>query len=489
MKIREELKKELARRSYADYCIYVHSGKWFLGKHLELICKTVEDLIFDRLKEQILILSVPPQHGKSQCVTETLPSYYLGKFPSKRVIETSYGDDLAQRFGRRNRDKINEFGFDLFDIKISKERNSATDFEIEGHKGSMISRGIMSGITGQPGDLIIIDDPIKNRQEADSETYRERLWDEFLNSIYTRLSAKGKIILIMTRWHEDDLAGRILKYMPDKALEINIPLEAEDNDVLGRTKGEALFPEIGKDNEWLREFKKAYMTKEGSRAWNALMQGHPTAQEGNMLKRHWWKFYESLPEWIDEYIQSWDCTFKDSDGSDFVVGQVWARAGAYYYLVDQFRDRMDLPTTMQAILNMSEKYPKATLKLVEDKANGPAVIQMLQTRLPGLIAINPEGGKITRASAVSPAIESGNVFLPNPLNNQWVNEFIEECSAFPSGAHDDMVDSMTQALNRLIYYSRSNKPEERRFPINSMEDRVQKNLEKLTSKKRRNDFL
>lgn len=444
--IRKELKKELARRCYSDYCIYAHRGNWILGKHLKLVCDTIEDLIYRKIKENILIISMPPQHGKSQCVTETLPSYYLGKFPTKRVIEVSYGDDLAQRFGRRNKEKIQEFGKELFNIELSK--NSDTDFEVKEHKGSMISKGIMAGLTGNPGDLIIVDDPIKNRQEAESETYRNRIWEEFLNSIYTRLSADGVIILIMTRWHEDDLAGRLLQNLPHKCKEINIPLEAEENDILGRKPGDSLFPEIGKDNEWLKDFKRVYSTNEGTRSWNALMQGKPTAAEGNMIKRKWWQYYDVTPSRFDQMLQSWDCTFKDSDGSDYVVGTVWGRVGSDKYLLDMKRDRMDLPTTMEAITQTTNKWPNASLKLVEDKANGSAVIQMLRHKISCIVPVEPQGGKISRVQAVLPHIEAGNVYLPR--NAEWLNDFIEECNSFPNGKHDDMVDSMSQALTRLI---------------------------------------
>lgn len=392
-----------------------------------------------------------PQHGKSQCVTETLPSYYLGKFPNRRVVEVSYGDDLAQRFGRRNKEKIIEFGKDLFGIELSK--SSDTAFEIAEHKGSMISKGIMAGLTGNPADLIIIDDPIKNRQEAESEVYRERIWSEFLDSIYTRLSAKGVIIIIQTRWHEDDLAGRVLKNLSSKCLEINIPLEAEANDILGRNIGDALFPEIGKDNDWLKDFKSVYTTAEGSRSWNALMQGRPTAQEGNMLKRHWWKYYSVLPREFDEMLQSWDLNFKESDTTDFVVGQVWGRIGADKYLIDQVRGRMDFVATLAAIRNMSAKWPKARLKLVEEKANGAAVISMLRHEIGGIVPVIPKESKIARVSAVSPDIEAGNVYLPSPDICNWIGQYIEEASAFPAGTNDDQVDSTSQALYRMIYHT------------------------------------
>lgn len=445
--LRQELKKELARRSFSDYCQYVNGEEWILGKHLELVCGKVEDLIYRRVKQNILVISMPPQHGKSQCVTETLPSFHLGKFPNKRIIEVSYGDDLARKFGRRNKQKIEQHGKDLFKIELSKNSRSDTEFEIEGYKGSMISRGIMAGITGQPGDLILIDDPIKNRKEAESDTYRQNIWEEFLNSIYTRLSANGVIILIMTRWHEDDLAGKLLKEMPDKCLEINIPLEAEDNDILGRKPGDSLFPEIGKNNDWLADFKLAYLTSEGSRTWNALMQGRPTALEGNLFKRHWFKYYEVMPEKFDQVLQSWDCTFKNSDGSDYVVGTVWGRKGPNKYLLDLVRARMDFPETVRAILNTTLKWPTAYTKLIEDKANGSAIIQVLNQKLEGIMPITPKESKLARAQSILGQVECGNVYLPK--NASWVENFIEECCSFPSGKHDDQVDSMTQALSKM----------------------------------------
>jgi predicted phage terminase large subunit-like protein len=445
--LRQELKKELVRKEYASYCKYVHQGNWILGKHLEIVCKAIEQIINREIKENILIVSMPPQHGKSQCVTETLPSYYLGKFPNRRVIEVSYGDDLARRFGRRNKQKIEEYGEDLFGIKLSKNNHSDTEFEIEKTRGSMISRGIMAGITGQPADLVIIDDPVKNRQEAESITYQERIWDEFLNSILTRLSANGVIILIMTRWHENDLAGQIMANMHGKYREINIPLEAELNDILGRSEGDSLFPEIGKDNEWLQEFKRNYMTTEGIRAWNALMQGRPTSLEGNVIKRKHWKYYDRKPIRFDQVIQSWDCTFKDTSKSDYVVGTVWGRIGADKYLLDLKRDRLNLVATINAIKVMSSKW-KSDFILVEDKANGSAVIEMLKHSISGIIAVNPRGSKEARVQAILPHIESGNVYLPS--NEPFTNDFIEECSSFPNGKHDDQVDSMSQALIRLI---------------------------------------
>lgn len=455
----DEIQVALSKKRYWEYVKYVHQGRWIEAPYLIHICNLVQRFLEGDLRQEdgtevmILCISLPPQHGKSMSLTETLPSWVLGKFKTWRVIEVSYNEDFARKFGRRNKEKINEFGEKIFGVRVSKVTSAQDEWELDNGVGSMLSRGVGGSITGNPADLIIIDDPVKNRQEAESEVYRERVWDEWLNSIRTRLAAKGKTIVIMTRWHEDDLVARMLKNEGKRAMYINLPCEAEEDDPVLREPGEALGKVLGKDNAWLDDFKPVYLTREGSRVWQSLFQGRPTAAEGNLFKRSWFRFYSERPKYFDEIIQSWDCTFKDSDGSDFVSGQVWGRVGALYYLLDRVKERLDLPDTCSAIMQMTSKWPQTLLKLVEDKANGPAVIQLLQTRIPGLIAVNPEGGKIARANAVSAAFESGNVYLPDADIAPWIVEYMDELTAFPNGAHDDDVDSTTQALNRLIYYT------------------------------------
>jgi predicted phage terminase large subunit-like protein len=318
-------------------------------------------------------------------------------------------------------------------------------------------------------------DPIKNRQEADSETFRERVWEEYLYSIKTRLSAKGKIILIMTRWHQDDLAGRIIANEGDKVHVINLPCEAEEGDPLGRNIGDSLAPEIGKDNEWLKIFKESYKTGEGSRAWNALFQGRPTAQEGNMIKRIWIKYWKhkdtnlppitfkfengeyysidaiDIPDEFTRALQSWDLAFKGDKKNDKVAGQVWSSIGAKIFLNDNINKNLTFTETLVEIEKMTNKHKNATLKLVEDKANGPAVIDMLQHKIGGIVPVNPEGSKQARLSAVSPLFEAGNIYLPHPLLYDWVNEFVEQLISFPNAKNDDMVDAASQALYRFMY--------------------------------------
>lgn len=438
---------ELMRASYPAYCYYVHKDKWIATKFHRFLAEKVQSFVETETGNpyDILVLSTPPQHGKSMTVTETFPSWYAGKYPDRRCIVACYNDDFAGKFGRRNKMKLEEFGAFIFDVKLSK--SSDRDIEIAQHAGSIITRGIMSGITGNSGDLIIIDDPVKNRQEADSINYRERLWEEWQNSIKTRTQAGTKIIIIQTRWHEDDLAGRVIREESNVEV-INIPVEAEENDILGRATGDALCPEIGKDNAWLQSFKASY--KGGMRAWNALFQGRPTSEEGNIFKREWWQFYDVLPEHLPLKVISVDATFKDNADSDFVAIEVWGKLNADFYLIDLIKRRMNFPDTLKAIKAMNAKYPDRHAILIEDKANGPAVIAMLRHEIPGIVPIEPEGSKIARANAVTGLVESGNVYLPEYAD--FTSEFIEEHASFPNGINDDLVDSCTQFLNKYRFF-------------------------------------
>lgn len=395
--------------------------------------------------------SMIPTHN-SMSVSETFPSWFIGKNPSRRVIEVSYGDSLARKFGRLNKLKINEYGIYLFDIRVTDDNASMTNWGIDGHRGGMICAGIGGPITGEGADLLIVDDPIKNRKEADSQAYRDMVWNEWTNTLLTRLHPNGAVIIILTRWHEDDLVGRILKN-PEDAEEwtiINLPALAEGDDQLGREPGQALWPEHGYDEKWAKGKKKAV----GTRTWDSLYQQRPSPDGGKIFKRDWWRYYRKLPADLDEVIQSWDCAFKDLSSSNYVVGQVWGRKGANKYLMDQIRDKMDFTVTIMAIQTMSAKWPMARLKLVEDKANGPAVIATLRSKVPGLVPVQPLGSKVARAIAASPDVEAGNVYLPDPSIAPWIHDFEEEHASFPNGVYDDQVDCTSQALNRFAISER-----------------------------------
>lgn len=450
--LEDEIAIRLARKSYLEYVKYTNQGykesrfHKFLCDNVQKFMETDSSNAFD-----ILLLSVPPQFGKSTSVTETLPAWYLGKNPDKKVIICGYNEDFAVRFGRRNKEKIEEFNKKIFpECTLATAPCSNVEFETT-KKGRCISRGIMSGLTGNTADLFIIDDCIKNRQEADSETTRNAIWNEYLNSVRTRIKPHGKLIVIATRWHEEDIIGMIEKVEKNYKV-INIPCECDsEDDPLGRKIGDSLCPEIGRGNAWLEEFKQAYVGKEGSRAWTALYQGKPVAMEGNLIKREWWKYYdESYAELDLPYvIISVDAAFKDGDDNDYVAIEVWGKKNKDMFLIDLIKKHLNFVDTLAAIRNFKSQYPETLFVLIEDKANGSAIINVLSAEMDGIIPVRPEGGKLTRANAVSPAIESGRVHLPRFAS--FTEEFVSECSAFPNGAHDDCVDAMTQALNRMLF--------------------------------------
>ena len=458
----QEVYLQNVQANYKFYCYHVHNdGRsenellWIPSKFHKFLCEKAQEFIEKPTEKayEILILNTPPQHGKSTTITATLPSWYLMRHPDNKVITVSYGDSLAQRFGKQNLDKVKTYG-KLFGVKLDAKKANAQEFRIANHSGVMISAGYGSGLTGNPADLIIIDDPVKNRVEADSETDRNKKWSDYIDSIESRISAGGKVILIMTRWHEDDLAGRLMDRYADRTTVINLPCEAEENDPLGRKVGDALCPEIGKDNAWLADFKQAHMTDEGIRSWNALYQGRPTAREGNMLKREWWQYYdysdfENGVLRMDTMIMSVDATFKDQAKNDYVAIEVWGKRDNRCYLLDCYNVHLDFPNTVKKIKLVKAKHPQITAILIEDKANGTGIIQVLKEQMMGIIAVEPEASKEARVNHVSFAIEAGCVYLPRDKKFTW--EFVDQCASFPNGAHDDMVDSMSQALARLIH--------------------------------------
>ena len=394
-----------------------------------------------------------PTHN-SESVTATFPSWYLMRNPDNEVICVSYGDDLSRRFGKKNLDKIKKYG-NIFGVKLDQNKHNASEFRISGHKGVMISAGYGSGITGNPAKLIVIDDPVKNRVEADSPKDREKKWADFVDSIESRTANGTKIILIMTRWHEDDLAGRLIENYGDRTTVVNLPCEAEEGDPLGRKIGDPLCPEIGKGKEWLKDFKKSHMTESGMRSWNALYQGHPSAKEGNIIKREWWEYYteEELEKaTFDKIIMSVDAAFKDSEKNDFVAISVWGKRGEQYWLLDMQNKHLNFTATVKAIKVTRARYIGLSETLIEDTANGTLILQLMKDEIAGLIAVKPDVSKEARVNAISFLIEAGNVRLPKFKKFTW--EFVEQCASFPNGKHDDMVDSMSQALNRL-YFTRT----------------------------------
>ena len=805
---------ELARRCYYEFVLQTKSGYiggWFLRKVADALQRFYHEV--EAGKRPRMMIFAPPRSGKSELFSRRFPAWALGKNPDMQFISCSYADDLA---GRTNRDVQRIIDtpkyMSIFPGTRLNVRNVSTYsqgaylrnsdlFEIPGHTGSYRSAGIGGGITGMGADIAVIDDPVKDKAQAGSKTWRDAIWDWYRSVLYSRLSPKGGVLLGMTRWHEDDLAGRLLDAAmagADKWEVLKFPATAEEDEE-HRKAGEPLHPERF-SAEQLAEIKRV----QGSDSWAAMYQQRPAPVGGGIFDRAWWRFWKPagmelppvrmtgsdgstreaicipLPVHADEMIQSWDCldsetqilsrdgwkgrgevssgdliyslnvdsgrmevvpveecgerqlrdgeqfvviksghanirvteghdfyaqfrrsrqlqpiqrikagdlvrknkqyripisadcdfpgvllsddelrfvawfitdggmanqyvqitqskpykaeirellgrlkvdyrervllpdrgyksrsetvqflvpkgtktgklarrgwqrlsqwldkdlspslmlmtsgqfkvfweelmkgdgdlsngylctarnvladrlqqmaitrghssslhsrpsqsgtmiwyvsarqrrwfdsnprvkaasrlffepardnevvwcvqnrngtlvtrrhgkvaiigncTFKDTASADFVAGHLWARVGGDAFLIDREHARMNFPTTLAAIRAMSARWPGATAKLIEDTANGPAIIQTLAHEVPGILPIRPMGGKVSRANAVAPMVEAGNVYLPHPAVKPWVNEFIEEASNFPQAAHDDDVDAMTQALSRL----------------------------------------
>lgn len=458
--IRTELAYREARRSYYAYCKLANSG--FIPTKLhEYTCNRVQEFMekAPSASFDIMLISMPPQFGKSTCITETLPSWFAGMHPDKDVIIVSYSDDTASKFGRANRAKLETFSARPFDVVSPLFPNYCrgdvwnNDDICNTNSKYIRSRGIFGAITSNPADLVVIDDPIKTMQEAQSDTTKDSVWGEYYSSVTSRVKPRGKVIVIATRWVEDDLIGRIMATVDSKRLTtLFLPCECTDpeHDPLGRRLGDSLCPEIGRDNAWLREFKAGYVGAEGLYTWSALYQCDPTPIAGALVDPDWWKYYDysdDLP-FSMTYI-SVDCTFKGTDTSDFVAAEVWSMVGGDYYLRDMIHDHLSFTQTLDAIRDLAGRYSDYVGILIEDKANGSAVIDSLQSEYDSIIPVTPAGGKESRVNASSRVIRQGRVYLPRSA--LWLESFIHEFTSFPNGKHDDMVDSATQVLNFLLY--------------------------------------
>ncbi|MDA8110243.1 MAG: phage terminase large subunit [Betaproteobacteria bacterium] len=447
-----QLEAELSRRQQSKSLLaYVEATETHRpALHHRLLIEKLEAIQAGTLKR--LMVFMPPGTAKSTYCSVLFPAWYLGKHPTEPLIMATHTQDLSERFGRRVRNRVASQEFaEVFGIGVAGDSSAAGRWETtEG--GEFFAIGVGSAVTGRRARGAIIDDPLKGRDDADSKTVRDRLWDWYTSDFRTRLLPDAWLILIATRWHSDDLAGRILPARwngesgkitardGEKWFVLSLPMEAREGDVLGRTPGELLWPEF-----FTPEVVAAEKRIQGSRNWSALYQQLPTPEGGAIFRREHLKFYREPPE-LDEVALSWDCTFKDVATSDFVAGQAWGRKGADRFLLARVRARMGFAATCAAIRAQKAQFPRAVAVLVEDKANGSAVIETLRKEIAGVIAVNPQGGKVARAYAAQPQFEAGNVWLPDPSIAPWVGEFIEELCGFPTAVHDDEVDAATQAL-------------------------------------------
>lgn len=455
-------------------------------KHLsDRLSAAVKDV--ENGKSRFIVVSMPPRSGKSHLCSINFPTWTLRKHPEWKLGLISYSPTLASMWGRTIRELIKE-NQEKLGISIASDAGAVTEWQTN-KRGGVVSRSAPGqSVTGLGFKVMIIDDIVKDFADAHSSLKRDAIWNWWLANGRTRLEPPSLVVVIGTRWHQDDFIGRLLSDEydgdPSEWEVIEFPALAETDDVLGRTPGQPLYSPLMDETEeealkrW-EDIKKG----SGTYAWTSLYQQKPSPSKGAIFDVDWWRFWTknkaiasrddsgdidpngrvvyqdpdtdlAKARWLD----SWDCAFKATDSSDFVVGQRWAQVKARRYLVFQHRARMTFTKTLAKMLEWADPSSLAAPysqrvheRLVEDKANGTAIIDMMKETVPGLIPINPTESKEARARAITPDVESGSVFLPYPGDpgNEWVQDLLSEFREFPTGAHDDQVDAGTQALSRM----------------------------------------
>ena len=426
--------------------------------HIDCICEHLEAVTTGDMPR--LVINLPPRYMKSLLVTVFWPAWEWLQAPETRWLFASYSESLATDHSVNRRQLLQSPWYrdgwgDRF--QLTSDQNEKTQYR-NSRRGIMTATSIGGTATGKGGNRIIVDDP-HNPVQAESETQRQRAVDFFLQTLSTRLDDKraGAIVVVMQRLHTQDLTATCL----DLAYtHLRIPAVAESRTTITFPRSSRVVTREAGDLLWPTREGEAEIaqrkTELGAYGFAGQYQQSPSPRRGGMFKRDWWSFYDEFPTTLDEYAQSWDLAVKGDPGSDYVVGLVAARRGADIFLLDRFKAQVSFPETLRAIRALCARYPQARTILVEDTANGPAVIETLTHEIPGIIAITPKGGKAERAAACAPRVEAGNVYLPRPTApngrrvpaRAWVDDFIEQLAVFPKGAHDDDVDAFTQLLLR-----------------------------------------
>ena len=421
--------------------------------HIEAICNELEQ-VFLSDKPSNNVINIPPGCMKSLLCSVFYNAWCWIRNPGYRFIVASFDVTLTLRDAKRVLGLcLSQWFIDRWgDIVEIKEDPAASEFHTTAG-GWRFSTSVDGKVTGRHADMHIVDDPIKPADLTKAALENVKEWHTSTMPSRFRDQKKPKRVLIMQRLHMEDLAGFCIG-MGYHLVRFPMRFEKEYADPLDvrSIEGELLWPDRFPE-EAVVALEEAMSVKDGARIAFAQLQQRPVPEGGAIFKREWFKSWEVLPGRFDQIIQSWDFAFKGKDTSDFVVGQVWGRRGGEFWLLDQVRGRWDLPTCLEQMRALTRKWPKAIAKLVEDKANGPAVVQSLRKEISGIIEVTPEGGKESRANAVAPLFEAGNVWQPDPKKCRWVDLHRDELANFPAASHDDTVDACSQALTYL--HSRS----------------------------------
>lgn len=466
------------RSDPATMAHHLTGGTYQLWPYVQLLSRKFVELVEGTSKRQIW--NLPSRFGKSLLAGGWGPVWTLDRYPTAKIILSAYGDDLANEDAVFVRDQL-QFHRGELRTTLRLDRRRLDRFVTE-QGGGLMAAGINSAITGFGAGGhggVVVDDPFKNWQEAHSQHQRDHVWNQYRSVLRTRLDdGDAWILVVHTRWHEDDLTGRLVAGTEDEtgeAWDVTVlPSLAEAGDPLGRKVGEPIEPERFTLAETLEKHRGM-----GTYLVSALEQQRPAPEEGNELRRSWWRIADQLPPRYDDMLTSWDMKLKEKEKGDYTVGQVWGRVGSHYFLVDGVRGQWNQVEARVAMCLLQVRYPSCHRHVYENAGYGPEVAEQLKKSQPGwtlsdelagklgvtdqerplvertmrrglsgIVPQSPKGGKVTRMRAYLGIIEAGDVHL----NAHWpgLAAFLDETAAFPdAGAYDDQVDACSQALKRL----------------------------------------
>lgn len=449
--------EEDARNNLPWFIEYDGRGAWQPAKHLELLCEKLEAV--ERGELLRLMVFMPPRHGKSEVVSKKFPAWFLGRNSDKEIIISSYSADLAYDFSRIARNTFREWGPKLWGLELADDSGAVGRWRIKGHRGGLVAAGVGGPITGRGAHVAIIDDPFKNYEEAASETIRAKVSNWYKSTLRTRLAPRGAIVLVMTRWHEKDLAGELTTAMGEGGEYweiIDLPALAKENDILGRQLNEPLWPERYPLSEL-----QATKTALGSYLWSALYQQKPAPAAGNKFKRAWFRYFDI----VDDQVVL--CTPGEGEGvKKFQFNQCWCfqtcdpaastKTSADYFVLgtwlvtphkdlllrDIIRMRLEGPDQPKLFEQGYQRW-RPKLQGVETKSMGITLFQDLRRKGLPVIDLKAETDKETRALSVMARMEAGTVYFLK--NAPWLGNYEDELLMFPNGEHDDQVDVTSYA--------------------------------------------
>ena len=441
LKLSEKKKKSKVHDDFLSFVKHVWP-EFIEGSHHKKIAEKFNQIAKGEIKR--LIINMPPRHTKSEFASFLLPSWMVGRKPDLKIIQTTHTTELAIRFGRKAKTLMDSPEYkQVFDTRLREDSQAAGKWETE-QGGEYYAAGVGSAITGRGADLLIIDDP-HSEQDALNMTAMERAYEWYTSGPRQRLQPGGAIVVVMTRWNMKDLTGALLKSQKE--------LKSDQWHVIEfpaiMPSGNPVWPEY-----WKKEELEGVKASLSIGKWNAQWMQNPTAEEGSLIKREWWRKWDRdyIPA-LKHVIQSYDTAFLKKETADYSAITTW---GVFHeaedtapnlILLDALKERLEFPELRKKALEQYN-YWKPESVIIESKASGlPLTYELRKMGIP-VINYTPSKGndKHARVNAVSPLFESGQIWAPE---EKFAEEVIEECASFPYGDHDDLVDSMTQAVMRF----------------------------------------